>query len=102
MPTVIWIMLGAVVLAACLGSGKGKNTKRQDNPVRIDRMHMFEADDHECSRCGARFKGKGMVCPKCGARFTATKDEDDEFIEEMEYAGCYSSYVIDEQSEFEE
>ena len=30
------------------------------------------------------------------------EEDMNEFIEEMEYAGCYSSYVIDEQTEFEE
>lgn len=59
----------------------GKSTL--DEPIRIDRMHYYDPDDHECSVYGARFEGKSMVCPRCGARFTGTKDEDDEFVEEM-------------------
>ena len=25
-----------------------------------------------------------MICPKCGAKFTGTREDDGEFIEEME------------------
>ena len=81
MPAVIWIVIGAVVLAALFG-GK-KNTASRGRPTRIDHPHYYDEDDHECSVCGARFRGKGMVCPKCGARFEGTKEDDGEFIEEM-------------------
>ena len=87
MSAVFWIVIGMVVLAACSGSGKGKNRKTADSggkAVRIDHMHYSDADDYECSVCGARFRKKGLVCPGCGARFSGTKDDDMEFIEEME------------------
>ncbi len=83
MSTVFWIAIGAVILAVLAGSGK-KNTGSKGKPTRIDHPHYFEEDDHECSVCGARFQGKGMTCPKCGAKFTGTKEDDGEFIEEME------------------
>lgn len=83
MSTVFWIAIGAVILAVLAGSGK-KNTGSKGKPTRIDHPHYFEEDDHECSVCGARFRGKGMTCPKCGAKFTGTKEDDGEFIEEME------------------
>ena len=83
MSAVFWIVIGVVVLAAlCSGGGK-KDTESKGKPVRIDRMHYYDADDHECSVCGARFRGKGMVCPKYGARFEGTKEDDGEFMEEM-------------------
>ena len=82
MSAVFWIVIGAVILAALAGSGK-KNTGSNGKPVRIDRMHYYEEDDHECSVCGARFRGKGMTCPRCGVKFTATEEDDGEFMEEM-------------------
>ena len=84
MSTVFWIVIGVIVLAALAGSGKKRNTGSKDKPVRIDHPHYFEEDDHECSVCGTRFRGKGMTCPKCGAKFTGTREDDGEFIEEME------------------
>ena len=85
MSTAVWIVIGLVILIACAGSsGKGgKRSGSRGKPTRIDHPHYFDEDDHECSVCGARFRGKGMVCPKCGARFTGTKEDDGEFIEEM-------------------
>lgn len=86
MTTFIWIAVIIMIAALFAGGSRGKSGKSsgKDNPVRIDRMHLFEADDHECSVCGARFRGEGTVCPKCGARFKGKKDDDTEFIEEME------------------
>lgn len=82
----IWWIIGAVVLLGLLSGGK-KNTGRRagssGGATRIDHPHYFEEDDHECSVCGVRFRGKGMVCPKCGAKFTGTKEDDGEFMEEM-------------------
>ncbi len=84
MSPIVWILIGVVILAVCLhGKGNRKDDGSRENPTRIDRMHYYDPDDHECSVCGARFEGKSMVCPKCGARFIGTKDEDDEFVEEM-------------------
>ena len=85
MPTAVWIVIGLVILIACAGSC-GKDRKRSGSrgkPTRIDHPHYINADDYECSVCGARFREKGMVCPKCGARFAGTKEDDGEYIEEM-------------------
>ena len=85
MSIAVWIVIGLVILAACAaGSGKGgKRSGSRGEPTRIDHPHYYDPDDSECSVCGARFRKKGMVCPKCGARFSGTKEDDDEFIEEM-------------------
>ncbi len=86
MSTAVWIAVGLLLLLLLLGGSKGNSKKKsgsRDAATRIDRMHYYEPDDHQCSVCGARFTGKSMVCPKCGVQFKATKDDDDEFIEEM-------------------
>ena len=85
MSVTFWIVLGLLFLLLLGGSSsKGKKTSDSRNgATRIDCMHYYDPDDHECSVCGARFEGKSMVCPKCGAKFKSTRDEDDEFIEEM-------------------
>lgn len=83
MSPVIWILIG-VLLLACLGGGKGKKKPEAGGPVRIDHPHYFDEDDHECSVCGARFTGNGTVCPRCGAKFTGSREDDGEFMEEME------------------
>ena len=62
---------------------EGKNATSQGMSTRIDHPHYFEEDDHECSVCGTRFRGKSMTCPKCGAKFTGTREDDGEFMEEM-------------------
>ena len=74
----IWWIVGGAVLLGLL-SGGNKNS----GPVRIDHLHYIDVDEYECSRCGAKFRKNSMTCPKCGARFRGTKDDDDEFIEEM-------------------
>ena len=83
MSAVIWIVIGVVILAACCSGGGKKNTGSREKAVRIDHPHYYDEDDHECSVCGARFRGKGMTCPKCGTSFAGTKEDDEEFIEEM-------------------
>lgn len=86
--SIVWIVIGAVVLLALLSGGKGNTGRRTGAPggaARIDHPHYYEEDDHECSVCGARFRGKGMKCPKCGTGFTRTKEDDEEFIEEMDF-----------------
>ena len=83
MQVVLWIAIGLVVFTVLADSGK-KDTGSSGTPTRIDHLHYFDDDDHECSVCGTRFRGKGMTCPKCGAKFTGTREDDGEFIEEME------------------
>lgn len=85
MSTAVWIVLGLLFLLVLGGSSnKGKKSSgNRDQATRIDCMHYYDPDDHECSVCGARFQRKGMTCPRCGIRFKATKEDDDEFIEEM-------------------
>ncbi len=43
----------------------------------------YDADEYECSVCGARFQKQSMVCPRCGVRFDGTEEDDTEFDEEM-------------------
>ena len=76
MPAIFWIAIGAVILAACC-SGR-KNTARK-GPYRIDRPHVIDPDDYECSVCHRRFRKEQMVCPYCGARFTAQVKDEEEF-----------------------
>lgn len=72
-----------------LFSGGNKNGRRSRSsgkpgkPVRIDHLHYIDVDEYECSVCGAKFRKDSMSCPKCGTRFQGTKEDDDEFIEEM-------------------
>ena len=86
--TALWIFfIGSALLV--VAAAKGNRQKKQPGAAegtaaRIDRMHYFDPDDHECPKCGARFTENTMVCPKCGAKFSRTVDKDDEFIEEME------------------
>ena len=84
MSTVFWIVISVIIVCALVSSGKKRNTGSKEKPVRIDHPHYFEEDDHECSVCSTRFRGKGMTCPKCGAKFTGIREDDGEFIEEME------------------
>lgn len=63
-----------------------KNTRRSKisgGRIRIDHLHYIDVDEYECSVCGAKSRKNSMSCPKCGARFLGTKEDDDEFIEEM-------------------
>ncbi len=83
MSAVFWIVIGVIIFCALADNGKKRNASSKGRPVRIDHPHYFEADDHECSVCGTRFRGKSMTCPKCGTKFTGTRDDDGEFLEEM-------------------
>ncbi len=83
MPAWIWIVLGLLfLLVLCGGKGSSKGSR---GPVRIDRMHYDDVDDYECSVCGARFRKKSMVCPRWGTQFLETKNDDSEFIDEMDF-----------------
>ena len=84
MSTIFWIVIGVIIFCALADSGKKRNAGAKGKPTRIDHPHYFEEDDHECSVCGTRFRGKSMTCPKCGTRFAGTREDDGEFIEEME------------------
>ena len=84
MSTVVWIMLGVIVLAALSGS-KGKGSKpagSKGQSVRIDHQHVISDDESKCSVCGKRFRGKQSVCPFCGTRFAGSKEDYEEFDEE--------------------
>ena len=84
MSAAVWIVIGLVILIVLAG-GKGNGKKQSSGkPFRTDHPHYMSDDESECSVCGARFPDKVMVCPKCGARFGAAREDDTEFIEEME------------------
>lgn len=83
MSAVFWIVIGAVILAACSGGGRKQPVRK--GPYRIDRPHVIDPDDYECSVCGRRFRKDRMTCPHCGAGFTGrVKDEEEFFFEEDE------------------
>ena len=86
MSPIVWIIVG-VGLIALLASGKGNKGKKKDTsqekPIRIDHLHYIDADEYECSVCGAKFWKDRMVCPECGVKFEGTKEDDEEFIDEM-------------------
>ena len=77
MSSVFWILIGIVILAACFG-GKGNQTARK-GPCRIDRPHVIDPDDYECSVCHRRFRRDTMRCPYCGAGFTGRVKDEEEF-----------------------
>ena len=85
MSPVFWIIIGVLALLLLGGGNSRKKPASRDGATRIDRMHYYEPDDCECSVCGARFGKKSMVCPKCGAKFSAAKEDDGEFIEELDF-----------------
>lgn len=76
----IWWIVGGIVILGLFSGGKKNST---GGPVRIDHLHYIDVDEYECAACGAKFRKNSMSCPKCGARFLGTKEDDDEFIEEM-------------------
>ena len=84
--TALWIFfIGSAFLVILAVSGNQKPAQNKgQNTTRIDHPHYIDLDDHQCPKCGARFRENVMACPKCGARFTGTKEDDEEFIEEME------------------
>ena len=82
MSAVFWIVIGVVILAACSG---GKKNADRKGPYRIDRPHVIDPDDYECSVCHRRFREDQMACPYCGAQFAGREtDEDEFFLEEDE------------------
>lgn len=83
MGTWFWIILGVLAVALLGASGKKAQGKENADNRRIDHLHYIELDEYECPKCHARFRRNVMACPKCGARFSGTKEDDEEFIEEM-------------------
>ena len=81
MSALFWILIGALCMAAC--SGKEKETARKDH-YRIDRSHLSDPDDFECSVCHRRFLKDVMICPYCGTRFTRRVTDEDEIDLELE------------------
>lgn len=65
------------------GNQNSRRSGSSGGPVRIDHLHYIDADEYECSVCGAKFRKNSMSCPNCGARFRGTEEDDDEFIGEM-------------------
>ena len=77
----IFIVIVAVwVVMAGVGKGGKKTVGR--GPYRVDRPHVIDPDDYECSACHRRFRKNQMACPYCGARFTGRVTDDMEFLEE--------------------
>ena len=82
MSVAIWIMIGLVLLAVL---GGGKKEPAGKGPHRIDRPHVIDEDDYECSACHRRFRKDVMVCPYCGTRFAERVTDEEEFcLEEDE------------------
>lgn len=85
--TYVWGILAVVLLLALLSGGKknpGRQSGRGDEPIRIDRPHVIDPDDYECSRCHRRFRKNVMACPYCGARFMKSIKDETEFTDEEE------------------
>ena len=76
MSTAVWIVIAIVIIVACAGGGKKSVPKE---PHRIDRPHVIDPDDYECSVCHRRFRKNQMICPYCGARFAERVTDEEEF-----------------------
>lgn len=78
----VWVIIAAAVILALLSGGNksDKSSKSPGGTVRIDRPHVIDDDDYECSACHRRFRKDVMACPYCGARFTSRVKDEDEFI----------------------
>ena len=75
----IFVVIAAVwSLMAGVGRGGKKTVNR--GPHRIDRPHVIDPDDYECSDCHRRFRKDQMTCPYCGARFNGRVTDEEEFI----------------------
>ena len=81
MSAFVWVVVGLVAVGFLSGIGKGKQPAHK-GPYRIDRPHVMDPDDYECSVCRRRFEKDRMVCPYCDARFSGRVEDEDEFIEE--------------------
>ena len=87
---IIWPVV-VLILLLIFAAGSGKKQPKQKNGTagtgkavpRIDRPHYIDLDDHECPKCGARFRENVTVCHRCGAKLSGTTEDEDEFVEEM-------------------
>ena len=88
MPIGISIIVAIILLWICSGFSKDKEKeKKKAGPkesVRLFVPHYMKEDEYKCPVCKARFWKDYMVCPNCGTKFTGTKEDDGEFMEEME------------------
>ena len=82
--SLFWVIAAGVAVLALLSGGNKRGKSGARGPTRIDRPHLIDEDDHECSVCHARFTGDAMRCPRCGTRFTGKVKDEDEFIFEMD------------------
>ncbi len=80
----VWVIIGAAVVLGLLSSGAKSCVKKSGSSglVRIDRPHVIDDDDYECSACHRRFRKNTMTCPYCGARFTGQIEDTEEWDEE--------------------
>lgn len=78
MSVIFWIVAAAVIVGACTG-GRKKNASSK-GPYRIDRPHVIDPDDYECSVCKRRFRKDQMVCPYCRVRFSVRMMDDEDFV----------------------
>ena len=77
----VFLVIAAVwSLIASVGIGGKKTVNR--GPHRVDRPHVIDPDDYECSVCHRRFRKDQMVCPYCRTRFSGRVTDDEEFLEE--------------------
>ena len=79
MSVFVWIIIGAAILGAC---ASGKRKAASDKPYRIDRPHVIDPDDYECSVCKRRLRKDQMVCPYCRVRFSVRVTDDEDFVYE--------------------
>ena len=79
----IWVIIGVAVILG-LFSGRSKGSRKSDvrGNIRIDRPHVIDDDDYECSACHRRFRKKVMICPYCGTRFSGLREDTEEWDEE--------------------
>ena len=78
----VWIVIVLLVVLLAAGAGSKGSRARQAGPHRIDRPHVIDPDDYECSVCHRRFRKNVMACPYCGTRFEKRVQDDEEFMEE--------------------
>ncbi len=85
LPIGIYIIIAIILLWICSGLSKDKEKKKTGQPaVRLYIPHYMKEDEYKCPVCKARFWKDYMVCPNCGTKFTGTREDDGEFMEEME------------------